>query len=188
MWSSCHCILSFCSRQLACEIRWLQCQERLGLGTSLWPRGASDRHATLHSRQEDKWGFTSQLAKPAPQRLTTALPTSGRFFSQHLPRYSSFHFTFTSRQPLSSVTLKHYSNEPGTVCKVAIFSQNLSIYSGQWDVICMHSNKHISVFFRESFTVKPSLHLVVFNCYHGRSITLHMGMLPQMKQKKKLLF
>lgn len=38
-------------------------------------------------------------------------------------------------------------------------------------------------FFGEENTVKSSLHFCCFNCYPGLSITLHMGMLPQMERE-----
>lgn len=37
------------------------------------------------------------------------------------------------------------------VCKVGMISLRIFIFNEQWDVICMHLNMHISVFFRESF-------------------------------------
>lgn len=91
-----------------------------------------------------------RACQSASENLTDLCPTldfsSACIYQQH----TSFNFTFKDCQPLSSMTLEHYGNEPGHVCKVGILSQSLFIYSGQWAVICMHSNMHISVFFRES--------------------------------------
>lgn len=89
--------------------------------------------------------------------------SSACIYQQH----TSFNFTFKDCQPLSSMTLEHYGNEPEYVCKVGILTQSLFIYSGQWAVICMHSNMHISVFSGIHYTVKPYLHLCCFYLLSG---------------------
>ncbi len=98
-----------------------------------------------------------QSASETCSTETDQCPTPWLFFSLHLP---TVHFLSLHFHKLS--TLEHYSNEPGTVCEVGLLSQNLSVNTGQWDVIHMPSNAHISVFFRESYTVIPSLHLCCF--------------------------
>lgn len=175
-WSSC---LSLCSRQLAREVWRLQCQERLGLGTGLRAWGAGVRHAALHPGQEDKRGFASQLAKPAAQRLTNAPPLT---FLQS----ATIHFLSLSQAvnqyPLLLWTITVMSQ--GTVCKVGTLSQMLSIYSGQWDGhACTQTHTFQSFSGNHLLSNLPFI-FVVFNCYHGLSITLHLGMLPPTEQKK----
>lgn len=153
LWWSC---LSLCSRQLASEVWWLQCQERLGLGAGLRAWGAGVGHAALHSRKEDKRGFASQLAKP-----DCSMPFPRLFFSLHLP---AIHFLTPLFQAVKQFPPWLWNNmmmSQGIFCKVGIISQSIFIYSELWDVICMHSNMHISVFFRES-SVKSYLHICCF--------------------------
>jgi len=125
-WSSC---LLICSWQLACEIWWLQCQERLGLGTSLWARGDGVWLAVLHSRQADQRGFYCQLAKPPAQRLTNALPLA--------LLQLAFTNSFLSLQIVNQYPV-FFSEEcasdiQGMDCKLRILSQNLSIHSRKLD-------------------------------------------------------
>lgn len=131
----------FNSRQLASEVWRLQRQKRLGLGAGLRSRGACGRYVALHSRKEDKWGLASQLAKP-----DSGIPSSLLVFGLRSQEIQPS--VLSSCSTLSSVTLAQHYDEPGCFCKVGNISRHIFIYSEQWDVICMHSNMHISVFFQ----------------------------------------